>query len=247
MYNASFSPAAPLKGIPSRVPTSGFRSPSLANNTLTNRAPISSRIRKDGGIKLLDITEQPMGYAQAKKRKRMLELEEQQKKVAEAQAAATAAASAATTTAETPTTPEYAQGLAPINPPTTPAAATATQSYATPATPSSGVSQVVTPQTREKISLDFPIISIKYLKFIFLLNCKTFFFKQLLLPLHRRLRQRLSRRWSHQRQQPPQQRHLHLESRPLGQRKQSHRYAFKARRNLQTLRQMQLARACHSR
>jgi hypothetical protein len=27
--------------------------------------------RKDGGIKLLDINEQPLGYAQAKKRKRM--------------------------------------------------------------------------------------------------------------------------------------------------------------------------------
>lgn len=27
--------------------------------------------RKDGGIKLLDITEQPLGYAAAKKRKRM--------------------------------------------------------------------------------------------------------------------------------------------------------------------------------
>ncbi|CAG5076474.1 Similar to Nelf-A: Negative elongation factor A (Drosophila melanogaster) [Cotesia congregata] len=78
----------PLKGIPSRVPTGGFRSPALTPSSMYTRTPISSRIRKDGGIKLLDITEQPLGYAQAKKRKRMLELEEQQKKVAEAQTAA---------------------------------------------------------------------------------------------------------------------------------------------------------------
>ncbi|KAH0558135.1 negative elongation factor A-like [Cotesia glomerata] len=123
----------PLKGIPSRVPTGGFRSPALTPSSMYTRTPISSRIRKDGGIKLLDITEQPLGYAQAKKRKRMLELEEQQKKVAEAQ---TAAVAAATPPAEASTTPEYAQGLAPINPPATPAATpAATQSYAPPTTP----------------------------------------------------------------------------------------------------------------
>ncbi|EZA55571.1 Negative elongation factor A [Ooceraea biroi] len=113
----------PLKGIPSRVPLSGFRSPSLTSTSMSNRTSINSRIRKDGGIKLLDINEQPLGYAQAKKRKRMLELEEQQKKVAEAQAAAAAAAaSAASPVAETPATPEYAQGLTSINPPATPIA-----------------------------------------------------------------------------------------------------------------------------
>ncbi|XP_076174280.1 negative elongation factor A [Ptiloglossa arizonensis] len=137
----------PLKGIPSRVPTSGFRSPSLTSSSMSNRTPISSRIRKDGGIKLLDINEQPLGYAQAKKRKRMMELEEQQKKVAEAQAAAAAAASTTTATTETSTTPEYAQGLASINPPATPITPVASvQSYATPTTPS-GVSAVTTPQT----------------------------------------------------------------------------------------------------
>ncbi|KAG8269242.1 hypothetical protein J6590_004539 [Homalodisca vitripennis] len=62
----------PLKGIPSRVPTGGFRSPSL-NNPLMSRPSLSRTPagRKDGGIKLLDINEQPLGYAQAKKRKRM--------------------------------------------------------------------------------------------------------------------------------------------------------------------------------
>lgn len=137
----------PLKGIPSRVPSSGFRSPSLTSSSMTNRTPISSRIRKDGGIKLLDINEQPLGYAQAKKRKRMMELEEQQKKVAEAQAAAAAAASTATPTTEAPTTPEYAQGLTSINPPATPIAPVVTvQSYVTPGV-TSAVSSAPTPQT----------------------------------------------------------------------------------------------------
>lgn len=61
--------SAPLKGIPSRVPTGGFlRSPSLISRPSLSRTPAG---RKDGGIKLLDINEQPLGYAQAKKRKRM--------------------------------------------------------------------------------------------------------------------------------------------------------------------------------
>ena len=63
---------APLKGIPSRVPAGGFRSASL-NSPSLSRPPLSRTPagRKDGGIKLLDINEQPLGYAQAKKRKRM--------------------------------------------------------------------------------------------------------------------------------------------------------------------------------
>lgn len=143
--------SAPLKGIPSRVPTSGFRSPSLTNTSMSNRTSISSRIRKDGGIKLLDINEQPLGYAQAKKRRKMLEMEEQQKKVAEAQAAAAAAAaSAVSPVAETPTTPEYAQGLASINPPATPVAPTVVaataQPYTAPSTPNN-ISVTTTQQT----------------------------------------------------------------------------------------------------
>ncbi|KAH0949187.1 hypothetical protein HN011_006208 [Eciton burchellii] len=131
----------PLKGIPSqRVPSGGFRSPSLTSTSMSNRTSINNRIRKDGGIKILDINEQPLGYAQAKKRKRMLELEEQQKKVAEAQAAAAAAtASAPPPVAETPTTPEYAQGLTSINPPATPITppvTTTSQPYTASNTPS---------------------------------------------------------------------------------------------------------------
>ncbi|XP_012228081.1 negative elongation factor A [Linepithema humile] len=153
----------PLKGIPSRVPTSGFRSPSLTSTSMSNRTSISSRIRKDGGIKLLDINEQPLGYAQAKKRKRMLELEEQQKKVAEAQAAAAAAAtSAVSPAAETPATPEYAQGLASINPPATPVApvAVTAQSYVAPSTPSS---IAVTTTTQTSTTLTTPTTSITVL------------------------------------------------------------------------------------
>ncbi|XP_015521646.1 negative elongation factor A [Neodiprion pinetum] len=154
----------PLKGIPSRVPTSGFRSPSLTSPSMSNRTPIGSRIRKDGGIKLLDINEQPLGYAQAKKRKRMLELEEQQKKAAEAQAAAAAtAATVVPTSPETPATPEYAQGLAPLNPPATPVAPT--QPYATPiSTPTTGVATIAaqtlpTPIAPATASSTLPVVN----------------------------------------------------------------------------------------
>lgn len=60
-----------MKGIPSRVPTSGFRTNVLGNNT--NRPPLSRSTagRKEGGVKLLDIADQPLGYAAAKKRKKM--------------------------------------------------------------------------------------------------------------------------------------------------------------------------------
>lgn len=63
--------SAPLKGIPSRVPTSGFRSSVLSNSM--NRPPLSRTTagRKEGGVKLLDIADQPLGYAAAKKRKKM--------------------------------------------------------------------------------------------------------------------------------------------------------------------------------
>lgn len=124
---------------------------------------------------MLDINEQPLGYAQAKKRKKMMEMEEQQKKVAEAQAAAAvaASASAASPVVETPTTPEYAQGLASINPPATPVAPVAVtiQSYVAPSTPSS-VPVTTAPATCKinillyKSQIIFLRIMIKYLVFI---------------------------------------------------------------------------------
>nr|CAG4640997.1 EOG090X08WB [Eulimnadia texana] len=145
----------PLKGIPSR-PALGFasslnRTPTTAptaalgtspsvGGTPVRPSPRSLAGRKDGGIKLLDITEQPMGFAQAKKRKRQQELEAAQKAAAEAQpgvssaegagasatnpAAPSEEAATPTETAEKPApTPDYAAGLLPSNPPPTPAPA----------------------------------------------------------------------------------------------------------------------------
>ena len=96
--------------------------------------PSRGNMRKpEGGVKLLDITEQPIGYAAAKKRKKQQELEEQQakkEKAAEEKEAAKAAAAAAKAT------PDYAAGLSNLNPPTpAPAPSTEPPSYA-PATPS---------------------------------------------------------------------------------------------------------------
>ncbi|CAB0029028.1 unnamed protein product [Trichogramma brassicae] len=130
---------APLRGIPSRLPGSTFRSPALGTSPVPQRTPVGGRIRKDGGIKLLDISEQPLGYVQAKRRKRQQEQEEQQKKAEEAKAAAAAAqataqAAAAAAPAEETATPEYAQGLAPIAAPATPAAP-AVSTPTTPTTP----------------------------------------------------------------------------------------------------------------
>ncbi|GFG30788.1 hypothetical protein Cfor_10863 [Coptotermes formosanus] len=128
----------PLKGIPSRVPAGGFRSTSL-NSPSLSRPPLSRTPagRKDGGIKLLDINEQPLGYAQAKKRKRMQELEEA-KKASEAAAAATAAAQQLPQQNQqlgtSQSTPDYAVGLTAMNPPT-PAPATPSYSPATPQHP----------------------------------------------------------------------------------------------------------------
>ncbi|XP_026849820.1 negative elongation factor A isoform X1 [Drosophila persimilis] len=90
----------PLKGIPSRMPTTGFRSATVPANAA--QRPNLSRTpagRKDGGIKLIEFTEQPLGYAAAKKRKREQQLEEQQKNKEKKEQAAAAAASAAAATA----------------------------------------------------------------------------------------------------------------------------------------------------
>ncbi|GJQ75986.1 hypothetical protein Trydic_g18040 [Trypoxylus dichotomus] len=92
----------PLKGIPSRVPTSGFRSNSL-NNNLTARPPLRPTAgRKEGGVKLLDIADQPLGYTAAKKRKKMQEIEDKKSTEASLQSPPPAAG----------TTPDYAAGLA---------------------------------------------------------------------------------------------------------------------------------------
>nr|SVE76485.1 EOG090X08WB [Daphnia longispina] len=133
----------PLKGIPSRH-IGGFASPlSRAGATPTSVGALGSSPsagpnrpsprtlagRKDGGIKLLDINEQPIGFAQAKKRKRQQELEAAQK-AAESTATPTNPAQplsgeesetgSATETEKSTPTPDYAAGLLPSNPPPTP-------------------------------------------------------------------------------------------------------------------------------
>ncbi|XP_017770868.1 PREDICTED: negative elongation factor A-like, partial [Nicrophorus vespilloides] len=94
----------PLKGIPSRHPPSSFRS-SLLSGGLGNRPPISRPHagRKEGGVKLLDIADQPLGYAAAKKRKRQQEIDDA-KKVSEV-------APSITSPTSTNVTPDYAAGL----------------------------------------------------------------------------------------------------------------------------------------
>nr|SVE75225.1 EOG090X08WB [Daphnia dolichocephala] len=111
----------PLKGIPSRH-IGGFASPlSRAGSTPTSVGALGSSPtggpnrpsprtlagRKDGGIKLLDITEQPIGFAQAKKRKRQQGEESETGSVTE-------------TPEKVTPTPDYAAGLLPSNPPSTP-------------------------------------------------------------------------------------------------------------------------------
>ncbi|XP_031633132.1 negative elongation factor A [Contarinia nasturtii] len=116
----------PLRGIPTpRIPTSGFRSPTSTQGPSSRpNMPRQQAGRKDGGIKILDITEQPLGYAAAKKRKRQQELEEQQKRALEAQSSPPIKSEP-----ETPvtTTPDYAVGL------------NATSVYTQPATPAPNI------------------------------------------------------------------------------------------------------------
>lgn len=131
----------PLKGIPSRMPTSGFRSPPCHSQSRPN---ISRMIagRKDGGIKLLEITEQPLGYAAAKRRKRQHDLEEQNKKNLESQTnnSSTALTSISNTSE---TTPDYAAGLS------------ATSVYTQPPTPytSTKIERSISPTQNNKIAV----------------------------------------------------------------------------------------------
>ncbi|GLV44404.1 Negative elongation factor A [Carabus blaptoides fortunei] len=114
----------PLKGIPSRVPSSGFRASALTSPNVGGRPlPRTPAGRKDGGIKLLDIADQPLGYAAAKKRKRMQDLEEAKKTPEPGNAIQSPgttpdyAAGLSTTTAYTPSTPQHS--TTPATPTTT--------------------------------------------------------------------------------------------------------------------------------
>ena len=130
------SDTTPLKGLPSRpLGNSGFRNPRVS---LPNR----QMGKKEGGVKLLDITEQPMGYAAAKKRKRQQEMEEA-KRVAE-EAAQSRDTKTETAAGPVPSTPDYAANLSsnmavpaavppPAYAPPTPAAPAPAPAYAPPA------------------------------------------------------------------------------------------------------------------
>ncbi|GFT31752.1 negative elongation factor A [Nephila pilipes] len=102
--------ATPLRGIPSRINPGGFKSRSSPLGRL-NSTPPASRVpprtpagRKDGGIKLLEIDEQPMGYGRdAKRRKKLPEIE-----TPEARKEKDGATPPVTSS---PSTPDYAAGL----------------------------------------------------------------------------------------------------------------------------------------
>ncbi|XP_033757129.1 negative elongation factor A-like [Pecten maximus] len=109
----------PLKAMPGRsTSTPGFRSPSAGLNRLNSSpmgggTPLSSHrpspLRKEGGIKLLDLEALPVGAREAKRRKKMADMEEMETKKKEKEAVAATAATTTTTTASY--TPDYAAGL----------------------------------------------------------------------------------------------------------------------------------------
>ncbi|KAK3589429.1 hypothetical protein CHS0354_020758 [Potamilus streckersoni] len=120
----------PLKGFSSRPPSSGvsggfisptvgMKRPGLMSTPVTplGGAPLAQRsgsVRKEGGIKLLDITEMPVGAKEAKRRRKLAEMEavEQQKKDKDAEKTLVASGSTVA-----PYTPDYAAGLvAPATP-----------------------------------------------------------------------------------------------------------------------------------
>ena len=126
------SDTGPLRGLPSRpLANAGFRNPRVS---LPNR-----QMKKEGGVKMLEITEQPIGYAAAKKRKRQQEMEEA-KRVAEEAAVTNASAKTESSGSAVPSTPDYAANLSsnigpagvppPAYAPPTPAAPAPAPAYA---------------------------------------------------------------------------------------------------------------------
>ncbi|WAR20855.1 NELFA-like protein [Mya arenaria] len=112
--------STPLKGFSAKnSPSGGFLSPNPVGRrtSLLGSAGTSiggtpnrlSNLKKEGGIKLLDLTEVPLGARETKRRKKMADQEavEQQRKEKEAAKAAQAAAGPT----PAPYTPDYAAGL----------------------------------------------------------------------------------------------------------------------------------------
>ena len=124
-------------GLPSRT--------SLSGGFNRNARMALNPNKKEGGVKLLDITEQPIGSAAMKKRKRQQEIEDAKKFAEESKADANKpeAVNNANVNAKgsnaAKETPDYAVGLSTLNPPTPapapPAYAPPTPAYAPP-TPS---------------------------------------------------------------------------------------------------------------
>ncbi|KAK7071218.1 hypothetical protein SK128_001675 [Halocaridina rubra] len=130
----------PMKGIPSRLPGSGLRGSGIGSAPVSRPLARPSGTRKDGGIKLLDITESPIAAQQAKKRRKVqdaadakaAEAEEKRKEAQAGETKAAAQAAAPTPQQQQPQTPQqpqqpvqqqqrtpdYAAGLTPSNPPT---------------------------------------------------------------------------------------------------------------------------------
>ena len=94
------SDTTPLKGIPSKIPQNGFRPPRVS---LPNR----QNAKKEGGVKLLDINEQPLSLPLNKKRKRQQDMEDAKRAADEAQAAANVKSEQ-----NANPTPDYAANLA---------------------------------------------------------------------------------------------------------------------------------------
>ncbi|XP_076028765.1 negative elongation factor A-like [Oratosquilla oratoria] len=119
----------PLKGIPSRLPGSGARGSGLGSTPMSRPMGRSSLPRKDGGSKLLDISESPLAAQQAKKRRKYQDATdakaadvENKLKEQQHQAEGKQAAQQQQQQQQQPT-PDYAAGLTPSNP-ATPAPAT---------------------------------------------------------------------------------------------------------------------------
>ncbi|KAL7636185.1 UNVERIFIED_CONTAM: hypothetical protein RMT77_012942 [Armadillidium vulgare] len=70
------SDMTPMKGIPSRISTSGLRTSGLNTTPLSRPLARTNLNRKDGGIKLLEITESPVVVPQSKKRRKLHETSE---------------------------------------------------------------------------------------------------------------------------------------------------------------------------
>lgn len=135
------SEATAYKSLPSR--SSGLGTSGFVNR---NARMALNPNKKEGGVKLLDITEQPIGQAAMKKRKRQQELEDA-KKFAEESKAEANKPELPVNNKHTKETPDYAVGLSTLNPPTPappPAYAPPTPAYAPP-TPSMPVTVPTAP------------------------------------------------------------------------------------------------------